>query len=127
MISVILISLIFGISQKLADAQKWTATEMRSMLFINKGEGKFSASPLPWQSQLSPLKAALAKDVNRDGLPDLMLAGNFYENNVQLGRNDADFGSLLINKGGTKFVHQLLPGLSLKGQVRKLLPFPTEG
>jgi len=107
--------------EKLADAQKWTATEMRSMLFINKGKGKFSASALPWQSQLSPLKTALAKDLNRDGLPDLMLAGNFYENNVQLGRNDADFGSVLLNKGAGKFVYQMLPGVNLKGQVRKLL------
>lgn len=107
-------------SEKLADAQKWTATEMRSMLFINEGKNKFKSMPLPWQSQLSPLRAGLAQDVNHDGLLDLILAGNFYENNVQLGRNDADFGSVLINKGGTKFVHQLLPGLSLKGQVRKL-------
>ncbi len=107
-------------SEKLADAQKWTATEMRSMLLLNDGKGKFNSIALPWQSQLSPLKAGVVQDVNSDGLPDLILAGNFFENNVQLGRNDADFGSVLLNKGGAKFVYQMLPGLNLKGQVRKL-------
>jgi len=32
------------------------------------------------------------------------MAGNYYENNVQLGRSDADFGSILVNNGGSKFV-----------------------
>jgi hypothetical protein len=107
--------------EKLASARKWTATETRSMVFINNGEQKFTAVPLPWQAQLSPLKAAIARDMNRDGLTDLLMAGNFYENNVQLGRNDADFGSLLINNGGSKFVYQLIPGMAIKGQVRKLV------
>jgi hypothetical protein len=107
--------------EKLANARKWTATETRSMVFINNGEQKFTAVPLPWQAQLSPLKAAIARDVNGDGLSDLMMAGNFYENNVQLGRNDADFGSMLINKGDSKFVVQFIPGIRLKGQVRKLV------
>jgi hypothetical protein len=49
------------------------------------------------------------------------MAGNFYENNVQLGRSDADFGSILVNNGGSKFVYQLIPGITIKGQVRKLV------
>lgn len=107
--------------EKLTGARKWTATESRSMVFINNGEQKFTAVPLPWQAQLSPLKTVIAKDVNGDGLTDLFMAGNFYENNVQLGRNDADYGSLLVNKGGSKFVIQFLPGVRLQGQVRKLV------
>jgi hypothetical protein len=106
--------------EKLADAKKWTATEMRSMVLINEGKQQFKSIPLPWQAQLSTLKAAIARDFNQDGLMDLLLAGNFYENNVQLGRSDADFGSMLINKGGTNFVYQMLPGININGQVRKL-------
>ena len=106
--------------EKLTDAKKWIATEMRSMVLVNEGKQQFKSIPLPWQAQLSTLKAAVARDFNQDGLTDLLLAGNFYENNVQLGRSDADFGSLLINKGGTSFVYQMLPGLNINGQVRKL-------
>lgn len=91
------------------------------MIFINNRDQKFTAVQLPWEVQLSPLKSAIARDMNGDGLADLLLAGNFYENNVQLGRNDADFGSMLINKGGSKFVVQFIPGIRLKGQVRKLV------
>lgn len=81
------------------------------------------ARPLPWQQQLSPLRAILPLDADKDGDLDFMLAGNFYENNVQLGRNDADFGSFLINDGGGKFSYKLIPGVNLKGQVRKLQAF----
>ena len=106
--------------EKLQSATKWTANEMRSMVLVNEGNEKFKAVPLPWQAQLSPMRTAIVMDLNQDGLMDLILAGNFYENNVQLGRNDADFGSVLFNQGGVKFVYQNIPGLSINGQVRKL-------
>ena len=93
------------------------------MVFINEGEKGFTAKPLPWQQQLSPIRAILPLDADRDGDLDFLLAGNFYENNVQLGRNDADFGSFLINDGAGKLRYALIPGVNLKGQVRKLKSF----
>jgi hypothetical protein len=107
--------------EKLVAAKQWITTETRSMLFINNGGEKFTAVPLPWQAQLSPLHSAVARDINQDGYIDLLMAGNYYENNVQLGRSDADFGSILVNNGGSKFVYQLIPGITIKGQVRKLV------
>ncbi|MEY3060041.1 MAG: hypothetical protein RL000_1393, partial [Bacteroidota bacterium] len=107
--------------EKLVAARKWTTTETRSMLFINNGGEKFTAVPLPWQAQLSPLRSAVVRDINQDGFVDLLMAGNYYENNVQLGRSDADFGSILVNNGGSKFVYQMIPGIAIKGQVRKLV------
>jgi hypothetical protein len=107
--------------EKLVAAKKWITNETRSMLFINNGGEKFTAVPLPWQAQLSPLRSAVARDINQDGYIDLLMAGNYYENNVQLGRSDADFGSILVNNGGSKFVYQLIPGITIKGQVRKLV------
>ena len=53
------------------------------------------------------------------------MAGNFYGNNIQLGRSDADFGTLLINKGKGSMNPIQLPGLMIKGEVRKISPLAT--
>jgi enediyne biosynthesis protein E4 len=113
---------IFG-SAALKQSVKWESTEMRSMVFINQGAKGFTAKPLPWQFQLSPMRAGLPKDIDQDGDMDVLLAGNYFENNVQLGRNDADFGGILRNEGSGKFVHASIPGVALKGQVRRLVSF----
>jgi hypothetical protein len=113
---------IFG-ADLLRESVQWTINESRNMIFINEGEKGFTAKPLPWQQQLSPIRAILPLDADRDGDLDFLLAGNFYENNVQLGRNDADFGSFLINDGAGKLRYALIPGVNLKGQVRKLKSF----
>jgi hypothetical protein len=93
------------------------------MIFVNQGSKGFTGRPLPWQQQVSPLKSALPFDVDQDGDLDIVLAGNYYENNVQLGRNDADFGSFLVNDGGGIMRYMSIPGVTLKGQVRKLVSF----
>lgn len=111
---------IFGKS-KLRESVKWQVTESRSMIFVNQGSAGFKGMPLPWQQQLSPLKSALPYDVDQDGDLDIVLAGNYYENNIQLGRNDADFGSFLINDGLGRMKYMSIPGVALKGQIRKLV------
>ncbi len=37
-----------------------------------------------------------------------------------MGRNDADFGTLLLNKGNGNFEVESLNGLRIKGQVRRI-------
>ena len=37
-----------------------------------------------------------------------------------MGRYDADFGSVLLNKGKGNFEYMGLPGLSVKGQIRHI-------
>jgi hypothetical protein len=47
------------------------------------------------------------------------MAGNFYDCNIQMGRYDADFGTVLINKGKGNF--EALPlSIPVKGQVRRI-------
>ena len=62
--------------------------------------------------------AAQVVDANGDKLPDVLLGGNFYDCNIQLGRYDADYGTLLINKGKGNFEVKSLNGLQIKGQVK---------
>jgi len=89
-------------------------------VFINDGSGNFSPIALPPKAQMSSFRTAISKDINGDNLPDLLLGGNFYENNVQVGRIDGDFGCVLINKGNGQFEYAAHSGVQIKGQIRNL-------
>ncbi len=103
--------------EKLKEATVLVATEMSNALLVNDGKGNFKLSPLPWQAQLSPYRCFLVSDFNQDGRQDLLCMGNFYGSNIQMGRYDADFGSVLLNKGNAQFADPL--PLQWKGEIRK--------
>ena len=112
---------IFG-SDKLQKATTYLSYHFANTLFINDGKGHFSPVNLPWQAQMTTYKTALVTDANGDALPDIILMGNFYENNVQMGRYDADYGLVLLNKGKGHLEPQVLNKYVAKGQVRHLVP-----
>ena len=80
----------------------------------------FTTEPMPWLAQLSPYKDGIVVNANDDSLPDILLVGNFYDNNVQMGRNDADFGTILVNKGNNQFECENINGIQIKGQVKHI-------
>ncbi len=106
--------------EKLADAKVLSADDFNNSLFINDGHLNFKSNPLPWEAQLSSYRDAIIVDANNDNLPDVLLVGNYYENNIEMGRYDADFGTLLINKGKGNLKTESLNGLTIKGQVRHI-------
>ncbi|MBS1950957.1 MAG: hypothetical protein OJF59_000031 [Cytophagales bacterium] len=86
-----------------------------NVILINDGKGNFHEQELPAENQFSPLKCGVLLGADQ---PQVLLFGNFYQNNIQLGRNDADFGSVLsINKQG-ELISKDLKGIVVKGQVR---------
>jgi hypothetical protein len=89
---------------------------------MNKGNLNFETKPMPWEAQLSSLKDAVIVDANGDNLPDILLFGNYYDNNIQMGRYDADYGTILINKGHGDFAVENINGLQVKGQTRHVKP-----
>jgi len=105
---------------KLKESDTLTANYFSNAILMNDGKLNFSVHAMPWLAQLSPFKTAVVVDANGDNLPDILLAGNYYENNVQIGRNDADFGTVLVNKGNGKFEANSVNGLQIKGQVRHI-------
>jgi hypothetical protein len=107
-------------SRKLRSAVVFTADYFSNAVLMNKGNLNFAIEAMPWQAQLSPFKDAVVVDANGDKLPDIFLAGNYYENNIQMGRYDADFGTLLVNKNNGKFEAETLNGLQIKGQTRHI-------
>lgn len=112
---------IFG-KEKLNSAQLLAADHFSNSILVNDGLGKFSLQPLPPEAQFTAYRDASIFDYNNDGLKDILVAGNFYGNNIQLGRSDADYGTLLINQAKGKFLPMPLPGMIIKGEVRKILP-----
>ncbi len=106
--------------ERLETAQRLTANYFQNAVFINDGNFNFRTVPLPWQAQLTSYKDAVVINANDDELPDILMAGNFYDSNIKLGRYDADCGTILINNGNGKFTCENLNGLNLKGQVRRI-------
>ncbi len=105
---------------ELDKADVFTADYFSNAVLMNEGNLKFDLVPLPWQAQLTSYRDAVVVDVNHDSLPDILLVGNYYENNIQMGRYDADFGTLLLNHGDGSFDTENLNGLQIKGQVRHI-------
>ena len=112
---------------KLAKAEKLTVNYFANSIIVDTGRMQFETKPLPWRAQLSPYKTGVSFDANGDKLSDLLLFGNFYENNIQMGRNDADFGMILINKGAGNFTAENINGLQIKGEVRHVRKITIKG
>jgi enediyne biosynthesis protein E4 len=106
-----------------------SVTWLQSGIAVNDGKGKFRLVPLPYMAQFSCLNAVQSADVNHDGKPDLIVAGNFTHFIPQLGSLDACRGNVLINKGNMQF-DVLLPnqsGFALDGEVKQISPIDIEG
>jgi hypothetical protein len=106
--------------EKLGKAQLLTADYFSNAILLNQGDLKFTVQALPWQAQLSSYRDAIVIDANNDNLPDVLLGGNYYSNNIQMGRYDADFGTLLLNRGKGNFEVSGINGVQVKGQVRHI-------
>lgn len=110
---------IFGRSQ-LSKAIITEANNFNNSILINDGKGNFQLNSLPPKAQYSPFFASEIIDANGDKLPDILMGGNFYECNIQMGRYDADYGTVLINKGKCQFEVSKINGLNIDGQVKRI-------
>lgn len=89
--------------EQLAKASSFLANNMSSAVFMNKGRNEFETKRLPPEAQLFPVTGIQVADINRDGITDLLLAGNDYSTEVETGRNDAGIGLVLLGDGKGSF------------------------
>lgn len=117
---------IFG-NKALESAEKLQAFTFESAWFENKGDGTFERHALPAAVQLSVVEQIMVQDFNADGRADLLLVGNFYEANPELGRYDASYGALLLGdgKGNFQVLNNMSSGLLLRGQCRDVQTINT--
>ncbi len=106
--------------EKLAESVVFSADYFSHCVLINDGKMNFTVQDLPWQTQLSPLRSIMTVDANNDKYPDLMIVGNYYQNNIEMGRNDASFGSILLNDGKGNFRYEDINGVVIKGESRNM-------
>jgi hypothetical protein len=106
----------------LKTARMYMVNNAATSIAWNDGKGKFRLEALPYQAQLSSVEAISCTDVNGDGKPDLVLAGNFFDLLPQFCSIDASYGQVWLNKGGGKFtvLSSEESGLWIKGQVRDI-------
>ncbi|HET9745169.1 MAG TPA: VCBS repeat-containing protein, partial [Chitinophagaceae bacterium] len=93
-----------------------------SIIAWNDGNGRFTIQQLPTQVQLSSVNSILCHDINNDARPDLVLGGNITECLPQFGRLDANYGTVLENKGNRQLA-EISPrqtGISITGMVRDI-------
>ncbi|MCF0074160.1 VCBS repeat-containing protein [Dyadobacter sp. CY261] len=102
------------------DAYKAKATWLQSAYIENLGNGRFKVSALPVEAQLAPVFGIVVTDLNEDQNPDVVLTGNFFPNEVNMGRQDASTGLLLLGNGRGGFLPQRPKesGLLLRGDAR---------
>jgi hypothetical protein len=98
----------------------------KSCIAYNEGGGNFKVKELPVIAQLSSISSILCKDINKDGKTDLIFGGNIMDCLPQFGRLDANYGTVLINKGNREFV-EMPPsqtGINITGMVRGIAMIP---
>ncbi len=112
---------------KLNAADKLYADYFSNTIFVNDGNWNFTLKALPYQAQLSTYRDAVVLNADNNMLPDILLAGNFYHSNTQMGKYDADYGTVLVNRGKGNFVCENINGLIIKGEARHVLPLTVKG
>ncbi len=110
--------------QELAGVNVYEVTTSMSTLYLNDGKGHFTGYALPIETQLAPVFAITSTDLNDDGLPDLILGGNFGEAKPEVGAYHASYGLVLLNTGNPherfRSISAVESGLSIKGEIRDL-------
>ena len=74
-----------------------------SVYLENTGDGKFEIHKLPLAAQTAPMYGILPRDWNGDGHMDILVAGNYYEREVETTRSDAGIGTTLLGDGKGNF------------------------
>jgi hypothetical protein len=113
------VSELFG-ADNLSTADQKVVYTLEHSIFLNDGENGFNRLNLPYEAQLTSAKILYLHDFDKDGLPDILMAGNDFNINTQLGRLDAGHGLVLLNRGKGSFVKSILHRPEIKGQARSI-------
>ena len=108
---------------KLAGAQRFAATELRSGVLLSQPDKRYRFQALPNLAQIAPWQSVVAGDFNHDGKADIYAVQNSYAPTPVVGRFDGGLSQLLLGKGDGQFT--LVPvaesGLLVPGDAKAVV------
>ncbi len=107
----------------LTGAGRLQAFTFESMFLENKGLGDFKATPLPLEMQMSSLYGFSSVDLDSDGQKEVLAGGNFFSNQINIGKNDASFGHLMQRSKKDSVWETIKPihsGFAVEGEIRDI-------
>jgi enediyne biosynthesis protein E4 len=109
----------------LNSAQRFTATEFCSGVFLRRGDNRFDFSPLPRMAQIAPIQGLVAGDFDGDGFADIVAVQNSYAPAPYVGRFDGGLGVFLKGDGKGQFeaISALASGIVVPGDAKSLVVF----
>ena len=107
---------------KLAAAERFAATELRSGVFLSQPDGTYRFEPLPRIAQIAPVQGIVAGDFDGDGRADIYAVQNSYAPIPSVGRFDGGLSQLLRGDGHGHFtpVPPAESGLVVPGDAKAL-------
>ena len=106
--------------EKIKGAYKKQVFELGSCYFENVGNNTFKKHQLPFMAQVSSVNDIALDDFNNDGFTDVLLVGNNYNINTQLGKLDASHGLILLNNTEGFFNESLDQDFNISGEARNI-------
>ncbi len=110
-------------ADRLAAAQRFAATELRSGVFLSRDDGGYGFEPLPRRAQIAPLQGIVTGDFDGDGHADIYAVQNSYAPIPPVGRFDGGLSQLLSGDGHGHFtpVPPARSGLVVPGDAEALV------
>ena len=104
------------------------ATELQT-IYLENDAGNLIRKDLPTETQVAPVAAIHATDVDGDGNLDIILGGNISNARVKLGRLDGNHGLVLLgdSNGNFKKMPYIQSSLNLRGDVRSIKEVKVQG
>ena len=112
---------------ELTGAGRWQVQTFESLWLENSGDSNYLVRSFPKDLQFSPIYGFCVDDFDGDGHPDILAVGNFYQNQLSIGKFDASYGHLLKGdgKGNWKVVPGTKSGFALSGEARDVREIKT--
>jgi hypothetical protein len=109
--------------ERLARAERYAATELRSGVFLSQSDGSYRFEPLPRIVQIAPVQGLVAADLDGDGLADIYAVQNSFAPIPSIGRFDGGLSQFLRGNGRGHFepVEPAASGLIVAGDAKALV------